>query len=104
MEKYNMKTRSKGARELLEDLYKFNPFTKKQKKILLALTTFNPISIRKLEEKTKSKNIKSLVRDTNIRIKRNHLDDRIKIVSCYNALGEKGHYILIFKPFLSKFP
>lgn len=96
---YTFKQRSRGARELLEDIFNNYPFTKKQKKLLIALTTFKPTSVTELESKTKSNNIKSLVRDTNIRLRKNRYGEQIKIVSCFETLKIKGHYRLVFKPF-----
>lgn len=97
--KYTFRQRTRGAKELLHDLFIYNPFTKKQKKLLLMLTTFKPFSTFKLKEKIKSRNIKSLVRDTNGRLRKNYFGRQIKIVSCYKDLGLKETYRLILPPF-----
>ncbi len=99
---YTQRQRVRGARETFKELFGYYPFTKKQKKLLLALTSFNPTPTLKLQKETKSVSIKSLIRDTNNRLKRNKLKDRIRIISCHNTSGLKGYYRLLFSPFATE--
>lgn len=99
---HSPRERAQIAKIELKSFFEYRKFTKKQKKLLLALTILKPVSIIKLEIITKSKNIKSLVRDTNKRLKRNKFYPQMRVVSCYNKFNKlKGYYYLIFSP-LSK--
>lgn len=99
---YTYRQRIWGARQTFRELFEYYRFTKKQKQLLFTLTTFNPTPTSKLQEKTRSKSVKSLIRDTNKRLKGNHLDDKIRIVSCFKSSGLKSYYRLIFKPFVTE--
>lgn len=99
---YTYRQRIWGARQTFKELFEYYRFTKKQKQLLLTLTTFNPTPTSKLQEKTHSKSVKSLIRDTSKRLKGNRLDNKIRIVSCFKSLGLKSYYRLIFKPFVTE--
>lgn len=92
-------TRKASLRKIFNNILEIsyiehNSLTKKQIKLLRALSTLNDVSVKDLERKTKSTNIKSLVRDTNIRIHKLLPKEALQIVSSYRERALKGYYRL----------
>lgn len=78
------------SRQLVNKLLKQSRFGKKQKKLLRKVSTLKPVKAVELKRETSSKNLKSLIRDTNKKITRQGLI----IKSLYREEGTKGYYRL----------
>ncbi len=65
-------------REVIKSILYWYKFSKKQTALMNGLTKSKPVKTNELEEKTRSKKIRSLIRDTNYRFKKYHLPLKIK--------------------------
>ncbi len=83
-------------RELITTMLTHNYFSKKQVKLLKALIN-KPLSKIDIKVKIGSKNVPSLVRDTNKRLKKYGLHLQVKIESC-RVNKMKGFYKLLISP------
>ncbi len=70
-------------------------FSKMQRKLLRKLANREPVSAKDLRDATGTKNLKSLLRDTNDKFEKYGGRGIVEIKSCYKDLKLRAHYRLV---------